>query len=67
MTMTHSRRPHRQLDLASLALLLVGLVFGGFSYWLVTNHGLNALILVPSIVAATTGALHIVKRQAPRG
>ena len=66
MTMTHSHRSHRRLDVASLALLVIGLVFGGLSYWLVADHGLNALIIVPSIVAATTGATHITKREAPR-
>lgn len=66
MTVTRSHRSRRRLDVASLALLLIGLVFGGLSYWLITNHGLNALIIVPSISAATTGATHITKRQAPR-
>lgn len=66
MTMTPSHRSHRRLDLASLALLLTGLIFGVISYWLVTHRGLNALIIVPSIVAATTGACHITKREAPR-
>lgn len=63
MTMTHS---HRRLDAASLALLLVGLVFGGVSYWLITVHGLNVLIIAPSIVAATIGATHITKRESSR-
>ena len=66
MMMTHSHRSHRRLDAASLVLLVIGLVFGGLSYWLVADHGLNALIIVPSIVAATTGATHISKREAPR-
>jgi NhaP-type Na+/H+ and K+/H+ antiporter len=66
MTMTHSHRSHRRLDLAGLALLLTGLVFGVISYWLVTERGLNPLIIVPSIVAATTGASHITKREASR-
>jgi len=57
----------RRLDTASLALLLIGLVCGGISYWLVADLGLNVLIIVPSIVAATTGALHITKREASRG
>lgn len=55
----------RTLDVASLALLVLGLAFGALSYWLITNRGLNALILIPSIVAATTGATHLFKRQAP--
>ena len=66
MTMTHSHRSHRRLDAAGLALLVIGLVFGGLSYWLVADHGLNALIIVPSVVAATIGATHITKREAAR-
>jgi Na+/H+-translocating membrane pyrophosphatase len=57
---------HRRLDVASLALLLVGLVFGVLAYWLITVRDVNALVLVPSIVAITTGASHIAKREAPR-
>lgn len=60
------RALRRRLDLPSLMLLLVGLVFGVLSYWLITDHGLNALIIVPSVVAITTGAAHITKREAPR-
>ncbi len=63
MTMTHS---HRRLDVAGLALLLLGLVCGVLAYWLITEHGLNPLILVPSVAAATTGASHITKREASR-
>jgi len=61
-----AHRARRRLDVASLALLVIGLVFGGLSYWLVADHGLNALIVVPSIVAAATGAAHITKREASR-
>lgn len=58
--------PHRQLDVASLALLIIGLVFGALSYWLITEHGQNPLVLVPSVVAATIGGTHISKREAAR-
>ncbi len=63
MRTTHSQRP---LDVAGLALLLLGLICGVLAYWLITEHGLNPLILVPSVVAATTGASHITKREAAR-
>ncbi len=63
---TIHRRPRRRLDIASLALLLVGLVFGVIAYWLVTNQHFNVLVIVPSIVAATLGATHLFKREAPR-
>lgn len=57
---------HRQLDVASLALLVLGLVFGALSYWFITEHGQSPLVLIPSVVAATIGATHISKREAPR-
>ena len=43
--------------MTGLALLLLGLVCGVLAYWLITVHGVNPLILVPSIVAATNGAV----------
>jgi hypothetical protein len=66
MTATHSHRAHRRLDVASLALLLVGVVSGVFSYWLITYQAMNALIIIPSIVTITIGATHITKREASR-
>lgn len=66
MTTTSSRRARRRLDVASLALLLLGLLSGVLSYWLITDHQANAMIIVPSIIAATIGATHITKKQAPR-
>lgn len=64
MTTTHSS--HRRLDVAGLALLLLGLICGVLAYWLITVHNVNPLILVPSVAAATTGASHITKREAAR-
>lgn len=66
MTMTHSRRSPRRLDAASLALFVLGILCGALSYWLVRDRGMNPLILVPSVVAATTGGAHLFKREAPR-
>ncbi|GEP32735.1 hypothetical protein NSZ01_05030 [Nocardioides szechwanensis] len=66
MTMTHSHHSHRRLDVASLALFLVGLAFGTVSYWLVAEHGMNPLVMIPSAVAATIGAFHLVKHEARR-
>ncbi|WP_460867073.1 hypothetical protein [Nocardioides pakistanensis] len=63
---TQTPRSRRRLDLASLTLLLVGLIFGALSYWRIEYHGLNVLVIVPSVVAATTGATHLTKREAPR-
>ncbi len=71
MATTHShrvgKRPgRRRVDLASLALLLCGVAFGVLAYYLISEGGRNPLILVPSVVAATLGASHLVKYEAPR-
>lgn len=63
---TQTPRSRRRLDLAGLALLLVGLICGALAYWLIEYRGLNVLAIVPSVVAATTGATHLTKREAPR-
>lgn len=67
MTMTHSHQhgSHRRLDVASLVLLAIGLISGCLSYWLITEREVSPLIIVPSVVAATIGATHISKREAP--
>lgn len=71
MTTAHSRYGHprgrRQIDLASVALLVLGLVFAGVSYVLITQNGANPALLVPSVIAITLGATHLTKHQAPRG
>jgi len=56
----------RRLDVASVTLLMIGLVFGGLSCWLVAAHGLSVLVIVPSLIAVATGATHITKREASR-
>lgn len=66
MTTKHKHPSRRRLDVASLTLMLIGLIFGVFSYWLITVQDFNVLISIPSIVAATTGAAHLTKREAPR-
>ena len=71
MSTTHSWPPHRhrgrrQIDFASLALLACGLVAGVVAYRLITDRGLNPLILVPAVVAVTLALPHLTKRQAPR-
>ena len=71
MTTAHNRYGHpggrRRLDLASTTLFLLGLVFAVVSYVLITQHGANPALLVPSIIAITLGATHLTKHQAPRG
>jgi hypothetical protein len=66
MTMTHSHESRRRLDTPSALLLVVGIIFGTVAYWLITEHGLNPLFLIPSVVAATMGITHLTKREAPR-
>lgn len=62
MTETESLR---KLDLASLALLVCGLVFGLVSIWLI-SRGVSLLIAYPSVGAIATGATHLTKLEAPR-
>jgi len=54
-----------RLDGASVALLVVGLIFGALAYWLIVRDSTSPLILVPAVVAATVGATHLTKREAP--
>lgn len=66
MVTNHKNTARRRLDLASAALTLIGLISAALAYWLITADHVNALILVPSIVAVTIGATHLIKREAPR-
>lgn len=66
MTTLRRHAPRLRLDVASLVLLLIGLVFGVISYWLIDAREVNVLVIVPSIVAVTVGAMNLMKRQAPR-
>ncbi|BBZ65839.1 hypothetical protein MINS_12680 [Mycolicibacterium insubricum] len=66
MTTTYRRTSRRRLDLPSLALTIIGLAFGALSYRLVTYSDINALVMVPSVVAVTVGVTHLFKREAPR-
>lgn len=68
MTTTHSHHRHarRRVDLAGAFLLVFGLFFGAVVYWLIEEHQVNALFLVPSVVAVTVGGAHLTKWEAPR-
>ncbi len=66
MVTNHKTTARRRLDLASAALTAIGLIFGVVAYWLITAEHANALVLVPSIIALTIGATHLIKREAPR-
>ncbi|MFS3128659.1 hypothetical protein ACLM5J_09665 [Nocardioides sp. Bht2] len=68
MTMTHSHHAgaRRQVDAASLALLIVGLVFAVLTGWLSVRGDVNPLVIIPSLVAIAMGASHLTKWVAPR-
>ncbi|AIM40977.1 hypothetical protein PBI_SQUIRTY_30 [Mycobacterium phage Squirty] len=66
MITNHENATRHRLDLPSLILTLVGLVFGVISYWLISSEDVNALVIVPSVVAVVIGATHLIKREAPR-
>lgn len=60
----NSARP--RLDIASLFLAVIGLIFGSVAYWLITAEHVTALVIVPAVVAVTIGITHLIKREAPR-
>lgn len=66
MTTTLKSHSRRRLDVSSLVLMVIGLLFGAISYLLATYSGVNVLVIVPSVVAVTIGAMNLVKREAPR-
>lgn len=67
MTTNHRNTARRRLDLPSMGLALIGLIFGAIAYWLISAESANALVIVPSVVAFTIGITHLTKREAPRG
>ena len=64
--MTIKNRPSRTIDVASLILLLIGIFSFILAYMLIQNDDADALLLVPAVVATTTGALNITTIKAPR-
>lgn len=66
MTTTHRNHPRRRLDVPSLVLMIIGVASGAFCLWLIGASHVSALVLVPSIIAATIGASHLVKSEASR-
>lgn len=65
MTTTHRHQSHRRLDISSLILLIVSLA-SGLGACVLILHGISALVLVPSVVAATVGVMRLFKYEAPR-
>ena len=63
---TDQRHPTRlRLDVPSLLLAFIGLMFGAVAYSLVATDHINPLVMVPPVVALTVGTTHLIKR-APR-
>lgn len=65
MTTTHRHQSRRRLDVSSLILLLVSILSGLGAYFLIM-HGMSSLVLIPSVVAATVGAMRLFKFEVPR-
>jgi len=65
VTTTHRHQSRRKLDVSSLVLLILSVVAGALSYYLITQ-GISALVMIPSIVAATVAVTHLTKYEAPR-
>lgn len=55
-----------RLDVMNLTLLLVGIACAIISYQLVEVHDVNVLVIVPSVLAISSGARGLFKREAPR-
>lgn len=62
----HRNTARPRLDIASLVLTVIGLMFGSVAYWLITAERVNALVIVPAVAAVTIGVTHLIKREAPR-
>ena len=65
MTATHKQQSRRRLDRVNFFLLLVSIASALGAHALIT-HGVTALILIPSVIAATIAATHLTKREASR-
>ena len=60
------QKSRRQIDYASLLLLLVGILSGISAVALINRDGANAVLLIPAVVAGTTGCLNLTKKVATR-
>ncbi len=61
-----SPRSEKVIDIYSVILLALGIVSGIVAFRLTLTTELSALILIPSVVAATTGALNLTTTKRPR-
>lgn len=51
--------PKRVLNVSSVILLVVGIFSGVVAFLLTENSDASALVMIPSVVAATTGVLNL--------
>jgi hypothetical protein len=66
VTTTHKHdEARRRLDVASLLLVISGVLSALFSCWLITDENVSVLVIIPSVVVAIFGIAHITKREAP--
>ncbi|MDZ7910787.1 MAG: hypothetical protein U5O16_14555 [Rhodococcus sp. (in: high G+C Gram-positive bacteria)] len=65
MTTTAKRQSRRHVDVVSLVVMAIGVLFAVVSYCLISFADVNVLVIVPSIVAITLGATHLIKHEAP--
>lgn len=56
----------RQIDLFSLGLMLIGLMCGIVSIWLLAINNLNIVVIIPSLLAAITGAKNLLPKIADK-
>lgn len=56
-----SENQRRRIDFASLGLFLLGTTFASICILKIDAGSASAIMLIPSVVAATVGALNIIK------
>lgn len=56
----------RQIDLFSFGLMLIGLMCGIVSIWLLAINNLNIVVIIPSLLAAITGAKNLLPKIADK-
>jgi len=58
-----SERQRRRIDLASMGLFLLGATFASICILKIDEGNAGAIMLVPSVITATIGAMNMVKLE----
>lgn len=58
-----SKKQRRRIDFASMFLFLLGAVFASICILKIDEGNAGAIMLVPSVIAATIGAMNMVKLE----